>query len=343
MVSYSRTSSTSPSLLFWVLPDGWNGGAKRNSLVLAINWTALGVFRGMFIIALASGRPFFQWMGLRLGRSIDAHPVLMYVLPPLLTAVCLRYLTRHRGPLHRPFDWLVRESSGNLALAVTLVLWTTALISQIVDNVPLVTVFIPVIGAMSSFSGVSIAPLAWALAVGTGIGGMATPIGTASNMVALNILNKEKKRLSFSRFAKRSVPLTIIDLLIANIILLVRLQKYLLAEFSSRPFERFLSRSVSLVLSGTYAPVPSVISPPDKFLPHEWDRYGAKSLPSSAPSFQYLPKTERGLTVQSLEVSFLCRYLWLSLDQGLWDFYSRDHLRVNNIERFAVGTVFVGP
>ena len=119
--------------------------------------------------------------------------------------------------------WMVQESGGNLALAVTLVLWTTALISQIVDNVPLVTVFIPVIGAMSTFQGVSIAPLAWALAVGTGIGGMATPIGTASNMVALNILNKEKKRLSFTRFAKRSVPLTIIDLLIANIILLVRL------------------------------------------------------------------------------------------------------------------------
>jgi Na+/H+ antiporter NhaD/arsenite permease-like protein len=119
--------------------------------------------------------------------------------------------------------WMVQESGGNLALAVTLVLWTTALISQIVDNVPLVTVFIPVIGAMSSFPGVSIAPLAWALAVGTGIGGMATPIGTASNMVALNILNKEKKRLSFTRFAKRSVPLTIIDLLIANAILLLRL------------------------------------------------------------------------------------------------------------------------
>jgi len=119
--------------------------------------------------------------------------------------------------------WMVQESGGNLALAVTLVLWTTALISQIVDNVPLVTVFIPVIGAMSSFPGVSIAPLAWALAVGTGIGGMATPIGTASNMVALNILNKERKRLSFARFVKRSVPLTIIDLVIANIILLVRL------------------------------------------------------------------------------------------------------------------------
>ncbi len=120
-------------------------------------------------------------------------------------------------------DQLVHWSAGNLALSVTLVLWITALISQIVDNVPLATVFIPVIGAMASFPGVPVAPLAWALAVGTGIGGMATPIGTASNLVALNILNKEKPRLSFAKFAKRSIPLTILDLIIANVILLTRL------------------------------------------------------------------------------------------------------------------------
>jgi len=102
-------------------------------------------------------------------------------------------------------------------------LWTTALISQIVDNVPLVTVFIPVITTMAAVSGMAIAPLAWALAVGTGIGGMATPIGTASNLVALNILNKDSKRLGFARFAKRSIPLTILDLAIANMILILRL------------------------------------------------------------------------------------------------------------------------
>ncbi len=52
---------------------------------------------------------------------------------------------------------------------------------------------------------------------------MATPIGIASNFVALNILNKEKKRQSFASFAKRSIPLTILDLAIANIILVLRL------------------------------------------------------------------------------------------------------------------------
>ncbi len=120
-------------------------------------------------------------------------------------------------------NWLVQQSSGNLVLSVTLILWTTALISQLVDNVPLVTVFIPIIATMTALSGIAIAPLAWALAVGTGIGGMATPIGTASNLVALNILNKDRKRLGFARFAKRSIPLTILDLAIANMILILRL------------------------------------------------------------------------------------------------------------------------
>ncbi|HZY47179.1 MAG TPA: SLC13 family permease, partial [Candidatus Bathyarchaeia archaeon] len=118
---------------------------------------------------------------------------------------------------------MIQVAEGNPAVSVTLVLWVTAVISQVVDNVPLATVFIPVVAAMANTSGLSIAPLAWALAVGTGIGGMATPVGTASNMVALNILNKQKQRLSFARFAKRSIPLTIIDLAIANLILIARL------------------------------------------------------------------------------------------------------------------------
>jgi len=118
---------------------------------------------------------------------------------------------------------LTALSGGNLAISITLVLWVSALLSQAVDNVPLVTVFIPVIVQMAAVLGVPVLPLAWALAAGAGIGGMATPIGTASNVVALSILNKPKLRLSFAGFAKRSVPLTIINLAIANVILLLRL------------------------------------------------------------------------------------------------------------------------
>ncbi len=125
------------------------------------------------------------------------------------------------GVLEMTGKQLIQLSGGNLALSITLVLWVTALLSQIVDNVPLVTVFIPVIVSMAN-TNLPVAPLAWALAAGTAVGGMATPIGTASNLVALGIINKPRTRLTFSEFAKRSVPITIVDLIIANLILLLR-------------------------------------------------------------------------------------------------------------------------
>src|SRR5437588_5217182 len=205
-----------------------NRGFLRVSLVslgLAVIFLTVHTFLGVSA-ALATLLPAFLILVYESSRSTEVRDVLGRIDCQIFFFGGLFILVAgfaKTGLLVQLGGWMVQESGGNLALAVTLVLWSTALISQIVDNVPLVTVFIPVIGAMSSISGVSIAPLAWALAVGTGIGGMATPIGTASNLVALNILNKEKKRLSFSRFAKRSIPLTIIDLLIANAILLIRL------------------------------------------------------------------------------------------------------------------------
>jgi Na+/H+ antiporter NhaD/arsenite permease-like protein len=200
------------------------------SLVLAVSFLVVHTFLGVSA-ALATLLPAFLILVYESSRSNEVQHVLaridwqiFFFFGGLFILVAALGKT---GVLSMLGSEMIQISGGNLALSVTLVLWVTALISQVVDNVPMATVFIPVIAAMASTPGVSpvmpIAPLAWALAVGTGIGGMATPVGTASNLVALNILNKPKQRLSFARFAKRSIPLTIIDLAIANLILLLRL------------------------------------------------------------------------------------------------------------------------
>jgi len=196
------------------------------SLILAVGFLIVHTFLGVSA-ALATLLPAFLILVYESSRSNEVQHVLsridwqiFFFFGGLFILVAALGKT---GVLSMLGSEMIQVSGGNVALSVTLVLWVTALISQIVDNVPLATVFIPVIAAMANTSGVPIAPLAWALAVGTGIGGMATPLGTASNLVALNILNKPKQRLSFARFAKRSIPLTIIDLAIANLILLLRL------------------------------------------------------------------------------------------------------------------------
>jgi Na+/H+ antiporter NhaD/arsenite permease-like protein len=196
------------------------------SLLLAVSFLVVHTFLGVSA-ALATLLPAFLILVYESSRSNEVQHVLaridwqiFFFFGGLFILVAALGKT---GVLSMLGSEMIQISGGNLALSVTLVLWVTALISQLVDNVPLATVFIPVIAAMASTPGVPIAPLAWALAVGTGIGGMATPLGTASNLVALNILNKPKQRLSFTRFAKRSIPLTIINLAIANLILLLRL------------------------------------------------------------------------------------------------------------------------
>jgi len=196
------------------------------SLVLAVSFLVVHTFLGVSA-ALATLLPAFLILVYESSRSNEVQHVLaridwqiFFFFGGLFILVAALGKT---GVLSMLGNEMIQVSGGNLALSVTLVLWVSALISQVVDNVPLATVFIPVIAAMANTSGVPVAPLAWALAVGTGIGGMATPVGTASNLVALNILNKPKQRLSFARFAKRSIPLTIIDLAIANLILLLRL------------------------------------------------------------------------------------------------------------------------
>ena len=196
------------------------------SLLLAVSFLVVHTFLGVSA-ALATLLPAFLILVYESSRSNEVQHVLaridwqiFFFFGGLFILVAALGKT---GVLSMLGGEMIQISGGNLALSVTLVLWVTALISQLVDNVPLATVFIPVIAAMASTPGVPVAPLAWALAVGTGIGGMATPLGTASNLVALNILNKPKQRLSFARFAKRTIPLTIINLAIANLILLLRL------------------------------------------------------------------------------------------------------------------------
>src|SRR5215831_5804385 len=63
------------------------GVLSEADLVNSINWTALGVLLGMFIIASSLRvAGFFEWMGLHLARSVNAHPIRMYILLPLMTA-----------------------------------------------------------------------------------------------------------------------------------------------------------------------------------------------------------------------------------------------------------------
>ena len=88
----------------------------------------------------------------------------------------------------------------NLSILTTFILWISVIGSSILDNVVLVAAFIPVVQSLEGF-GFSLQPLWWALLFGGCFGGNITVIGSTANIVALGILEKEKKiKINFFRW-----------------------------------------------------------------------------------------------------------------------------------------------
>ncbi|MCR4393786.1 MAG: SLC13 family permease, partial [Dehalococcoidales bacterium] len=82
-------------------------------------------------------------------------------------------------------------SGGSLILIIPIILWISAFASAIIDNIPFAATMVPVISGLAGSMGIHVAPLAWTLALGTDIGGNATPIGASANVVGTAIAERE--------------------------------------------------------------------------------------------------------------------------------------------------------
>lgn len=118
-------------------------------------------------------------------------------------------------------DQLVTVTRGNLTGSTMAVLWGSAALSAVVDNIPYVAAMNPLIVdlARSLHPEVTdyvalvhqpdIIPLWWALALGACLGGNGTIIGASANVVIVNIARKAGYRISFWQFMKFGFPVMI--------------------------------------------------------------------------------------------------------------------------------------
>ena len=91
-------------------------------------------------------------------------------------------------------------------------------------NIPFTIAALPVTDYLSANipRGTESRIIYWALILGADFGGNATYLGSAPNIVAVGLLAQAGIRLSFSRFARDGIPVTVITLIIATIYLLIR-------------------------------------------------------------------------------------------------------------------------
>ena len=126
------------------------------------------------------------------------------------------------GVLETMAEFIGKISGGNKMLMLAIILWISAIASAFVDNIPFAATMIPIIRSLAEVQGVELPTLAWVLAIGTDIGGSATPIGASANVVGIATAAKEGHIIRWGEYCKMMVPATFIVLLIAMVIVYVR-------------------------------------------------------------------------------------------------------------------------
>ena len=113
-------------------------------------------------------------------------------------------------------------SRGDISIALAFILWISAIFSAFVDNIPFAATMVPILRDLSVQGGMSLPVLAWTLALGTDIGGNATPIGASANVVGTSVAEKEGYPISWGRFLKYAALPMIIVVGLCNGLLLWR-------------------------------------------------------------------------------------------------------------------------
>ena len=89
---------------------------------------------------------------------------------------------------------------------------SAAAASSVTDNIPLAAMLANILRGLGTASD---SPLWWSVVFGANLGGNLTPIGSASTVVAVTLMNKHRLGVSFGGFVKRALPFAVVQLILA--------------------------------------------------------------------------------------------------------------------------------
>jgi Na+/H+ antiporter NhaD/arsenite permease-like protein len=120
-------------------------------------------------------------------------------------------------------DFLAREllvaTGGDLKVTALGILWGSAVLSAVVDNIPFVASMIPLVKNLAPALGgnEAILPLWWALALGACLGGNGTLIGASANLIVVGIAERSGAGIGFWRFSLTAFPLMLLSIALCHV------------------------------------------------------------------------------------------------------------------------------
>jgi Na+/H+ antiporter NhaD/arsenite permease-like protein len=115
---------------------------------------------------------------------------------------------------------IIAITGGELAPTTILVMWVSAVLSGVIDNIPYTATMIPVVAQLSG--GHEGDALWWGLAIGADLGGNATIIGASANVILASMAEREGHGISFGAFLRYGLPVTVGSMVIATAYVWVR-------------------------------------------------------------------------------------------------------------------------
>lgn len=125
------------------------------------------------------------------------------------------------GVIGQLAEAVINLTEGHMILTMLVLLWASALLSSVLDNIPFVATLIPLVLAMGE-SGFDIAPLWWAISLGACLGGNGTLIGASANVVLSGISGKHGYPITFKEYTKLGFPMMLVSVVISMVYLLIR-------------------------------------------------------------------------------------------------------------------------
>jgi Na+/H+ antiporter NhaD/arsenite permease-like protein len=111
----------------------------------------------------------------------------------------------------------------NLTAATLILVWSAAILSGVIDNIPFTATMLPVVAYLTrTIPGAESNVLWFALSIGAAMGGNSTLIGSSPNLVTAGIAERAGYRMTYLAFLKVGLPATILTVIVGTLWLLIR-------------------------------------------------------------------------------------------------------------------------
>lgn len=124
------------------------------------------------------------------------------------------------GLIHMLAATMMEATGTHYVILMLVLLWVSALLSAVLDNIPFVATVIPLIQQMEE-AGLDVWPLWWAVSLGACFGGNGTIIGASANVVLTGIASRKGYPITFIEFLKVGMPMMLMSIVLATVYLLV--------------------------------------------------------------------------------------------------------------------------